>query len=146
MIWTWPGEARTLPAVDDDVRQTDATAALPAGRVDIHSHMIPGIDDGCQTLDESLRSVRTLIDHGYVATICTPHIWPELFPENQIEHIAMWTRSLQEQLTAHGVDYRVYPGGEVRIYPGLLDDFKSHGVPTLAGSRYVLLDYWGEDR
>ncbi|MGB1125501.1 MAG: CpsB/CapC family capsule biosynthesis tyrosine phosphatase, partial [Phycisphaeraceae bacterium] len=53
---------------------------IPPGRIDIHSHILPGIDDGCTTVAESLESVRVLKAYGYVGTICTPHCWPNSYP------------------------------------------------------------------
>ena len=50
------------------------TGAPPAGRIDIHSHLVPGVDGGCMDLDESLACVQRLIQVGYIGTICTPHV------------------------------------------------------------------------
>lgn len=86
-----------------------------------------------------------LKQHGYVASFCTPHVWPQLFPDNLPEHIIAWTMRVQNQLDDAGIEYRLIPGAEVRIHPGLVDFFKSVGVPTLGDSRYVLVDYWGDD-
>lgn len=130
-----------MPPPDADPT-APAPADLPPGRIDIHSHLIPGVDDGCRDLDESLTCVRRLIDAGYVGSICTPHIWGELFPENTIDHIRAWTTQLQRQLTEQGIDYRLWPGGEIRLFDKVVDWFKANEVPTLAGSKYVLADFW----
>ena len=114
-------------------------------RIDIHSHLLPGIDDGCASLDESLESVRRLIAAGYRGSICTPHIWPEKYAGNKTGHIEAWTKQLQLQIWDTGLDYQVWPGGELRLFEGMIDWMKQRGVPTLAGSRCVLLDYWDND-
>jgi len=116
--------------------------SLPQGRIDLHSHLIPGIDDGCQSLDESLACVDTLSEEGFVATMCTPHLWPELFPANVPENIERWTQQLQADLAETGRSYTVWPGAEIRLFDGIIDWFQQHGVPTLAGTPYVLMDFW----
>ncbi len=115
---------------------------LPPGPIDIHSHLLPGIDDGCQDLDESLACVRMLKQHGYVGSICTPHVWPAVYPHNTPEHIAAWTIQLRRDLADRGEDYPIWPGAEVRLFDGVIAWFESTGVPTLADSRCVLVDLW----
>lgn len=114
-------------------------------RIDVHSHMLPGIDDGCEDLEQSLESVVRLQAYGYVGTVCTPHIWPDLFPGNTPSHIQGLTVQLQRELKARGIDYRLWPGGELRLFKGAIKWLGQHGVPTLAGTGYVLCDLW-EDR
>lgn len=118
------------------------TRPLPPGRIDIHCHLIPGIDDGCSTLDESLDCVRRLIKAGFVGSVCTPHMWPDSLPNNTPAHVRQWTADLQREIDAAGLDYRVWPGGELRMFDGAVAWMQAHGVPRLGNSRCVLLDYW----
>lgn len=120
-----------------------STDALPiVGRIDVHSHLLPGVDDGCQDVSESLACVRRLVRAGYIGSICTPHVWPGGGMNEAIEHIAPRVAVLSRSIAQAGLGYRVWPGGEVRLEPGTVDFFKSKGVPTLADSRYVLCDFW----
>ncbi len=114
----------------------------PDGRIDIHSHLLPGIDDGCADLGEVLTCVERLKALGYVGSICTPHILPDTFPHTTAAHIEAHCLRLTDALRNAGVEYRVWPGGELRIRRGVIDWLKSHGVPTLATSRCVLTDFW----
>jgi len=115
---------------------------LPPGRVDVHCHLLPGIDDGCETMDESLDAIRQLKRAGYIASVCTPHIWPEQFPGIVPPRVEEWTAELQKAIDAAGLDYDVYPGAEVRISDDITRWMEEHGVPALAGSRCVLVDGW----
>jgi protein-tyrosine phosphatase len=120
------------------------TATSPRnGFIDLHSHLLPGIDDGCTMLEQSLACVRRLIARGFVGTVCTPHVWLGEFPENTPANIARWVTALAERLADEGLEYRLWPGGEVRIAWDTISWFEEHGVPVLAGSRAVLIDYWG---
>ncbi len=114
----------------------------PTGRIDVHSHMLPGIDDGCETIEESIASIQLLKQAGYVGTICTPHLWPDMFPDNTPTNIKRWTDDLATQLHDRGIEYTLWPGGELRFFDGVIPWMKTHGIPTLAGSKYVLADFW----
>lgn len=120
----------------------DTPPPPPTGRIDIHSHLLPGIDDGCESIAESLESIRTLIRYGYAGTICTPHCWPVHFPHITPKHIALWRDALEQEINNAGLDYTVWAGGELRIYPDVINWMKANGVPTLAGSKVVLCDFW----
>jgi protein-tyrosine phosphatase len=115
------------------------------GLVDIHSHLLHGIDDGCRTFDESLACVRTLMDYGFIGTVCTPHMAIRDFRENTPATIAEKVRVLQEQLRACGLEYQVWSGGELRIAEDTLVWLREFGVPALGPSRHVLIDYWGRE-
>lgn len=119
-----------------------AKAPPPAGLIDLHSHILPGIDDGCADLDETLASIAQLQAHGYSASFCTPHHWPQAFPHIIPPHITIWLDQLNEDLHAAGVEYMLYPGGELRLFPGVIEWCEQNGVPTLGPSRWVLIDFW----
>jgi len=122
---------------------TDGTSGPPpTGRIDIHSHLLPSVDDGCFDFEESLACVRKLQEAGFVGSICTPHFNPTDLICNNIEHIRTLTEMLDEELRDAGVEYRIWPGGELRLYDGVVDALKRGGVPTLADSRCVLVDFW----
>jgi len=119
---------------------------VPAeGMIDIHSHLLPGIDDGCRGFPESRQAVAMLKEHGFVGTICTPHVWPELFPETTPAAIAIWVDQLRQHFAEQGVDYPIWPGGELRIFKKVIPFLEEVGPPTLAGTNRVLTDFW-EDR
>ncbi|QGJ68373.1 Hypothetical protein PBC10988_0320 [Planctomycetales bacterium 10988] len=113
-----------------------------SGWIDIHSHLLPGIDDGCQSLEDSLECIERLQAEGFVGTICTPHIWPSLFPRNTWLNIQDHVRWLQSELETREIDYQLWPGGEIRLDLQSLPWLEEHGVPTLGNGRCVLVDYW----
>lgn len=111
------------------------------GRIDVHSHLLPGIDDGCPNLDESLACARRMVEAGYTHSFCTPHIWPNL-PENTVEGITAHVVSLQQSLDAACIPLKLYAGGELNLRPDLMTLFPKL-IPTygMAG-RYCLFDIW----
>ncbi len=115
---------------------------LPHGRIDIHSHLLPAVDDGCIDIEESLDCVRRLKAAGFVGSICTPHVYPQDPRCNHMDLIRGQVAALAERLRADGMVYHIWPGGELRIYDGVIDWLKDHEVPVLAGSGCVLVDFW----
>jgi protein-tyrosine phosphatase len=116
---------------------------LSTGLIDLHSHLLPGIDDGCRSLDESVACVRKLMAHRFTGTICTPHMAVDAFPENTPGFVSQRIALLEEHLRQLGLDYALWAGGELRIADDTIAWLQEHGVPTLGRSKRVLIDYWG---
>ncbi len=114
------------------------------GPIDVHSHLIPGVDDGCDSVKDMLGCIEQLMQRGFTGSVCTPHVFPAMFPETTPANVRDWVAALQEDVDAAGLDYQLWPGGEVRIISGMIDWMAEHGVPTLGDSRYVLMDTWGD--
>jgi len=72
--------------------------------VDIHSHILPGIDDGSKQLSESLLYIKNLENLGFEKLIFTPHIFQELYP-NTIDTISEALRKVEEGI--QGDDYNI---------------------------------------
>lgn len=107
--------------------------------IDLHSHILPGIDDGAKTLEESLAMARIAVDDGIHTMACTPHIYPGMYM-NDGPGIAQACARLQAELDQHGIALKLVVGADVHLVPGLIDGLKSGRVPTLNGSRYFLLE------
>ena len=90
---------------------------------------------------ESLECVRGLIAAGYVGSICTPHVNAGYGHKN-IDFIAQGVAALQQAINDANLSYRVWSGGELRLNEHLIGFMQRHGVVTLAGSRFVLADFW----
>jgi protein-tyrosine phosphatase len=118
---------------------------VSTGLIDLHSHLLPGVDDGCRSLEESLACVRELIVHGFAGTVCTPHMDVAAFPKNTPTEVTKRVAALQLGLTEAGMEYRLWSGGELRISADTVAWLREHGVPTLGPGRAVLVDYWGRE-
>lgn len=109
--------------------------------IDTHLHILPGVDDGPETLQESLSLARTLVQEGIRAAIATPHYNDE-FPQRTAAEIQARVNDLQQQLDLHGIPIRLFAGHEVLIRPGLVEDIQAGRLATLNNSRYLLLELW----
>ena len=81
--------------------------------IDIHSHLIPGIDDGSRTMDESIAMLAKFESLGYKKVITTPHIMSEVYPNNAerilegLEHVRENARQCSTGTTKDAL--QVYP-------------------------------------
>ena len=124
---------------------TRARSIPEDGRIDLHCHLLPGIDDGCTSLAESRVCVERLMASGFVGSVCTPHHYPQVYPDNTPANIARQVERLAEELQRREVDYRLWAGGELRIDDEAIAWLDEVGVPTLGPGRCVLIDYFGTD-
>lgn len=108
--------------------------------VDIHAHILPGIDDGPQTLEESLALAQCYVGIGIRRIICTSHFIPgtawAATSEQMLEKMAV----TQEYLRSHDVDLTLYPGMEVAFHRKLRGRLEAGKILPLAGSSRYLLE------
>ncbi len=108
--------------------------------VDIHCHILPELDDGADSWDESLAMARMAVNDEISTIICTPHQLGN-YTSNDGRVILDQVATLQRVLEVKGVPLALLPGGDVRIEPGLIRKIRQREVLTLAdGGRYVLLE------
>jgi protein-tyrosine phosphatase len=107
--------------------------------IDLHCHMLPGIDDGSPDMQTSLAMARAAVADGLVMTACTPHIFPGLY-DNSRQTIEWSVEALRNALAAETIPLQIVAGADTHLVPGLLGRLRSGEVPTLAGSSYLLLE------
>lgn len=108
--------------------------------VDIHCHLIPEIDDGAKSWDESLAMAEMAVDDGFATMIVTPHQLGT-YGHNSGDLIRQKTAELQEELDSRGIPLEVLPGADVRIEDGMLAGLRGGSVLSLADHRrHVLLE------
>lgn len=108
--------------------------------VDIHCHILPGIDDGPDNWDESLAMARLSVADGMRTIVATPHQLGA-FDENVGNCILPLVDELQQRLDAAEIPLRVLPGGELRIEPAILTSLKKRTALTLGNHvRHVLIE------
>lgn len=107
--------------------------------IDLHSHILPGIDDGSRSLEMSLEMARMAVDDGITMMACTPHIYPGLYMNDTAGIIAA-RNALQEALDEEGIPLQLTIGADVHLVPGLLQNLRAGIVPCLHHTRYLLLE------
>jgi protein-tyrosine phosphatase len=114
-----------------------------AGRIDVHSHLLPGVDDGCKTLEESIACATALVENGYSHAFCTPHIWPS-YKGITRTRVPRLVASLQKELDAAQVPLTLLPGGEMNLYLGV-EKTPAEEIVSLGLGSYMLVDMWSAD-
>ncbi len=109
--------------------------------VDLHCHILPGVDDGPAAMDDALALCRMMVRDGFTDIIATPHMLGRWETANPPAQIRPAVDALQRELDAHQIPLNIYPGGEVRLDPNIPRLLKADGILTLAdGHHYLLLE------
>lgn len=107
--------------------------------IDLHCHLLPGIDDGSPDLETSLAMARMAVADGITHTACTPHVTPGVY-DNTAATIAELTVELQSRLHEQGIALTICTGADVHIAPDLPRKLLGGTVPVINGTRYFLLE------
>jgi len=118
---------------------------MQTGRIDVHAHLLPGLDDGCGDVGESLQCARALVAEGYTHAFCTPHVWPSL--ENNPESIRAAVEKLQPQFDSENVPLKLLCGGEINLlelWPEIAEMPAEKIVSYGMAGKYLLFDFWAD--
>ena len=106
---------------------------------DIHSHVIPNIDDGAKSLGEALEMGKIAEKEGITGIIATPHFNFE-DPEFK-ENVLAAVKGLNEKFEEENIRLTLYPGCEVFLNGALIQRLKNQELLTLNGSDYLLVEF-----
>ena len=116
---------------------------------DLHSHILPGMDDGCQTVEESVQMLRSCYEQGIHKICATPHYYPvesvDEFLKRRNESVQLLHKALeQEKLPVP----KICLGAEVAYRPGICYQEDLDKL-CIGNSQYLLLEMpfnkWGEE-
>ena len=126
-------------ALKHSAKHSAATTAT-SGFVDLHSHLLPGIDDGAETVDEAAEMCRRAAADGAVAIVATPHLRHARFWNGELAALQDLHAELRERA---GDVLEIHLGGEIAVHFDSVEEIyemPDGELPSLAGSRYVLLE------
>lgn len=107
------------------------------GIIDIHAHILPGVDDGAKSWDESRRMLEEAYGQGIRNIIATPHY----SRRGMTPHIYELADRLQDMARGIAPDLGIGLGQETFFHEGLVENLKTGKALTLEGSRYVLVEF-----
>jgi len=108
--------------------------------IDLHSHVLPGLDDGASSLDDSVEMARAAMIEGIRCLAATPHVRDD-YPTS-VEEMESLVQAVQEAVDEAGVELRILRGGEIaldRLDRLGLDDLRRFGLG--GNPRYLLLEF-----
>jgi tyrosine-protein phosphatase YwqE len=107
-------------------------------RTDMHSHLIPGVDDGAKTIEDSIALIRKLYDLGYRKAITTPHIMSDYY-RNTPEIILSGLEKVKEALKNEQIEFALEAAAEYYLDDGFLHKLENEKLLTF-GSDYLLFE------
>ena len=109
-------------------------------QIDIHSHIIPGVDDGSQNLETSIALLKMAAENGTTDIIATPHVI-DVSTTLTWDAIRRHVEALQKEADKENIPITIYPGAETELNWDLLELIREdHSRFCLAGSRYLLME------
>ena len=106
--------------------------------IDIHTHILPGLDDGARDIEHALRMAQAAAADGITRIIATPHVISGGFDYSR-EQILAAVSELNAEITARQIPVQILPGGEYRLEADLPARLRAGSVLTLNDSRAYLL-------
>jgi protein-tyrosine phosphatase len=108
--------------------------------IDLHCHILPNLDDGPSSLDESLAMVRRAVEDGIHTIVATPHTLNGLYV-NRVEDVTEHLSILREALSENNVEVKLFPGADVHLCPDMLQQIESGDAGTINhAKKYIMLE------
>lgn len=107
--------------------------------IDLHCHILPGLDDGSPDLAVSLEMAKVAVADGIITMACTPHFVPGVY-KNIGPIVRAAIKSLSAALGDAGIPLQLVTGADAHAAPDLLAGLRSGRVLTLNDSRYFLIE------
>ncbi|MCQ4270584.1 capsular biosynthesis protein [Pseudomonas kuykendallii] len=111
--------------------------------IDLHSHLLPGIDDGAPDMPTALTLARVAVGNGITHMVCTPHMHPGRY-DNDAGNIRQVCKAFADALKGAGIDLRVSAAAEVRFGSEMMNGICDGSIPFLGewqGKRVLLLEF-----
>lgn len=107
--------------------------------IDVHCHILPGIDDGATSVEESMQMIKEAYEAGFTDIISTSHYIEESYhtPKARRQELIDMLNSKIEQ---EGMNIKVYNGAEAYITPNLAGLIEAEELPTMNGTKYLLME------
>lgn len=107
--------------------------------LDIHCHMLPGVDDGAADLSQALEMARIAVSEGVTVVACTPHMMPGVY-DNRGPDVRARVEALQAAVDEAGLPLQLVAGADVHVAPDVVQRLRAGEALSLNGSRYVLIE------
>ena len=108
--------------------------------IDIHCHILPGVDDGSPDMATSLEMLRIADKNGITHLILTPHHKP-MHHNVSHEHNVVYRKKLQEAAKEAGIKAKLFSGNEIYYSDETMEELMEGKICSLAGSDYVLVEF-----
>lgn len=107
--------------------------------IDIHSHIIPNVDDGARSVEETFNILKEAQEAGFTDVILTSHFLLNYY-ETNAQELIFWKEKLQEVLKKQGTKINLHSGMEIYITNQMEELLENKKILTLANSGYMLIE------
>lgn len=113
--------------------------------IDLHTHLIPNVDDGADSIEETLRLARAAVEEGIQHAVLTPH-HNRYWVENEKEKVIKLTKNVEAAIKAANIPLTVSPSQEIRMNHEFIDElFAGNYLPLDKEGLYYLVEFsWSE--
>ncbi|KEH98790.1 tyrosine-protein phosphatase [Clostridium massiliodielmoense] len=108
--------------------------------IDIHCHILPGIDDGSKNIDVSLKMLRIAEEDGISKIIATPHFYRGHY-ENEYQDVVKSVEELNKLASENNINVEVLPGQEIYLDNYTLKHYKEGKLKGLNDAKYMLIEF-----
>lgn len=113
---------------------------LPNKIIDTHSHILPGIDDGAKTFEDSIKIVKWLADQGVTDIVATPHYIDETKYDSPKTKNSRLLTKLKKMLKEEGIKVNLYLGNEIYLSGKIKELVKAKKISPMNGGKYLLIE------
>lgn len=108
--------------------------------IDIHNHMIYGVDDGSKSIEESIDILRDLSNNGITDIILTPHFIPDTkYVSPKLNNIVKY-KKLKQELDSNNININLYIGNEIYIDKNIYNYIMNNQMCSLNNTNYILVE------
>jgi len=123
-------------------QSSSQTVSQPSGLIDLHAHLVPGVDDGSASEKESFRMLQMAEADGIHSIVATPHLFSKLNTEKNVESLFKAVEEFLQKVKMFDFQIKVFPGAEIFFTTNLRAYFKEYQTMlTLNGSSYFILEF-----
>jgi len=119
-------------------------SSFPPPMVDMHSHLLPAVDDGVRTPQEAVQLLKMAVKDGVMMQVLTPHLHPHRYPANTRARLQKRFEEFRDLVRSLGIPIDLHLAAEVRIGPEVRELVESDAIPWLgewAGYKTFLLEF-----
>lgn len=109
--------------------------------IDLHCHILPGVDDGAKNMEESIAMAREAVAEGITHVLATPHHKAHGW-SNKKEDVIQLVKKVQAAIDEEEIPLTIFPGQEVRLYGEIIDDIDDGKIQFIdEANQYLLIEF-----
>lgn len=110
------------------------------GLIDMHCHILPGVDDGSENMEQTISMLKIAYEDGTRKIIATPHYHiGRMISEREKCHKEL--SNIRQKIKEMGMEMEIYPGNEIYYFSEAMEKVAEKKIDTLADSSYILLEF-----